>query len=187
MQLADNDIMAAILSKLDSRLDFFTREDDNRSPYNKAYSILSDEIELNGTPTLERAYHLLLVRGIKPKGEEVDDRGTGIHIESAHNQQKRSQILRGSRASFSIGGEVIGKVVEPKKENKMNKGMAALMLGSMLAQHGLGGWDRTVRQEKSAPPKEKMKLTDEETQLLSQLSGKDKKRYVKELKTKYNF
>jgi len=43
MELRTNDPVVSILADLDGRLDFFTREEDNRSPYNKAYSIISEE------------------------------------------------------------------------------------------------------------------------------------------------
>lgn len=188
MQLQENDPVALLLGQLNHRMDFVTREGDDRNQFNKAYSILSDEVELNGLPTLERAYHLLLVKGIRDrKGEgsfpdiDTDDR-RGIVINSAHQKNTYKDLLPTTK-DF----EEFGEVFLPKKENKMNKGMAAIMLGQILAQQGLGSRSISNKESRQLKREPKMPLTEEEILRVRQLTGKDKKRYVKELKTKYEF
>lgn len=178
MELSTNDPIVSILARLDNHLDFYTREEDNRSPYNKAYSLISDEIQMNGEPTTERAYHLLLVGGIKTKEDRLPD----IDVDDKPNRSK-TRIYSGSRATVSIGGEVVGDIKQPKQEKRVNKlsALSALMALGM----GVPGFPGLRRKVKTAP-KPKMALSNEETEKLSSLAGRAKKQYVKELKQKYN-
>jgi len=180
MELRTNDPIVSILGDLYDRLDFHTREEDNRSPYNKAYSILSDEIELNGIPTTERAYHLLLVGGIKEKNNENDERNRGIVINSA-NFSKEIYGINDVKEMTKDGSIIIVDDQREKKVNKLTALNAMLALG--LGGRGFGGLGRKATK---APKKPNMNLTEEETLKLSQLAGREKKQFVKELKAKYN-
>lgn len=62
MELHEDDPIPPILERLRSRLDLSTVND--QSNYNKAYSVIMLDIEYNGIPSDERAYHLCCVRGI---------------------------------------------------------------------------------------------------------------------------
>ena len=68
----------------------------------------------------------------------------------------------------------------------MNKGLAAIMLGQMLARTGFNWRDDGFIVERSDLPKrEQMPFSEEEKNQLATLSGKAKKEYLKKLKAKY--
>ncbi len=68
----------------------------------------------------------------------------------------------------------------------MNKHEAVMMFGQMLAASGLD-WreDGFIVEKSNLPKKEPMPLTEQELSKLSIVSGKDKKKYLKELRLKY--
>jgi hypothetical protein len=66
-----------------------------------------------------------------------------------------------------------------------NKLGALAIITSMLAMGSLANENLFGRSEKAPKKNNKMPLTDEETKTLASLSGRDKKKYVKQLKEKY--
>lgn len=64
----------------------------------------------------------------------------------------------------------------------------ALLLATLMASLGRNiDWnpDSVITEKSNLPRKEKLPLTEEEQELLSSLIGKDKKKFIKQLKEKY--
>jgi hypothetical protein len=62
---------------------------------------------------------------------------------------------------------------------------ALSIIASMLAMGSLANENIFGRSEKEPKKSNKMPLTNDESEMLASLSGKDKKKYVKQLKEKY--